>query len=274
MSPSKPLFSQAKPLIGVLQLLPLPGAPNWQGALADVVARAEQEAAALVTGGMDGLIIENTFDHPQNPDRFDAAGAVVMGLIAKRIQGFATTPIGINVLRNDPMTALAVATSVGADFIRVPLLTGAAIAESGIIQGQFRQLAEYRNQLQCHNIQIWADVSQSRVTPLLGSVRRTLYELALEAWEVGGAHGIIITDPHVALEDIATISQSLPVPVLAEFSGDLVDAAHWLAVSDGLITADPLKKGFATPPHTQPTIDLAKVESLRAMADELRQVGV
>ncbi|MGH7999552.1 MAG: BtpA/SgcQ family protein, partial [Brasilonema sp.] len=58
------LFKTRIPIIGVVHLLPLPTSPRWGGSLKAVVDRAEQEAPALASGGVDGLIGENFFDAP------------------------------------------------------------------------------------------------------------------------------------------------------------------------------------------------------------------
>jgi predicted TIM-barrel enzyme len=53
------IFGTENPVIGVVHLLPLPTSPRWQGNLQLVVDRAEQEATALASGGVNGIIVEN-----------------------------------------------------------------------------------------------------------------------------------------------------------------------------------------------------------------------
>ncbi|HEY9711899.1 MAG TPA: BtpA/SgcQ family protein, partial [Chroococcales cyanobacterium] len=52
------LFATNRPVIGVIHLLPLPGSHRWDGNMDSVCLRAEQEAAALATGGVHGIIVE------------------------------------------------------------------------------------------------------------------------------------------------------------------------------------------------------------------------
>lgn len=47
-----------------------------------------------------------------------------------------TVPIGINVLRNDAHSAIAIATCVQTEFIRVNVFTGAMATDQGLIEGQ------------------------------------------------------------------------------------------------------------------------------------------
>ncbi len=65
------LFARAdRPaLVGVLHLLPLPGAPSPGPGLEAVEARALADLRALVDGGADGVILENFGDAPFAKDR-------------------------------------------------------------------------------------------------------------------------------------------------------------------------------------------------------------
>ncbi|NEQ53639.1 MAG: hypothetical protein F6K11_26485, partial [Leptolyngbya sp. SIO3F4] len=58
------LFKTPTPVIGVVHLLPLPASARWQGSMQVIIDRAVQEAVALASGGIDGIIVENFFDAP------------------------------------------------------------------------------------------------------------------------------------------------------------------------------------------------------------------
>ena len=91
------IFKTHNPIIGVVHLLPLPTSPRWGGSLKAVIDRAEQEATALASGGVDGIIVENFFDAPFVKDRVDPAVVSAMSLIVQRLMQMVTLPIGINV---------------------------------------------------------------------------------------------------------------------------------------------------------------------------------
>ncbi|NOT32370.1 MAG: phosphorybosylanthranilate isomerase, partial [Planctomycetes bacterium] len=55
---SRPAF------IGVVHLLATPGAPRYCGSSAALLARAGEDARALVEGGVDALLVENFGDAP------------------------------------------------------------------------------------------------------------------------------------------------------------------------------------------------------------------
>lgn len=267
------VFENPKPIIGVLQLFPLPGSAEWKGRIDHVIARAEQEATALATGGVDGILVENTFDAPYAKGRMDTAGAIAMGLIIKRIMHFTHLPIGVSVLQNDPETALAIAMNVGAKFIRVGLLTGAAISSNGILEGKHRDLLAYKQRLQVEGISVFADISLEKTIPLAGDGTKTgmnLSYLAKQAVSAGGADGIILTDTTITPKDINEIKQFVDVPVLYDFGNPLSFIGDYLPEADGLILSSALKKTSLLSQEDRPKIDLAKVEEAVAMAEVVR----
>jgi len=270
-----PFFDKPNPIIGVLQLLPLPGALGWRGRIDQVIARAEQEATALATGGVDAILVENTFDTPYATDRMDAAGAVAMGLIIRRMMHFTQVPFGVSVLRNDPETALAIAMNVGARFIRVPVLTGVALSESGLLEGKYRQLAAYRKTLMADRIAVLADVGLEKSLPISGQSTRTLQHVMKEAVDVGGANGLILTDTQLSADNLAALKQTVDVPVYYDFTHPLAEVAPYLTASDGLVVSNCIKKA---PPAlgdaSAAKVDLIQVEELRAQADVIRQRNV
>ena len=101
------LFKTRRPIIGVVHLLPLPTSPRWGGSLKAVIDRAEQDAVALASGGVDGIIIENFFDAPFTKNQVDPAVVSTMTIVVQRIQNLVTLPLGLNVLRNDAKSAIA-----------------------------------------------------------------------------------------------------------------------------------------------------------------------
>jgi membrane complex biogenesis BtpA family protein len=124
----------------VVHLLPLPTSPRWGGSLKAVIDRAEQEATALSAGGVNGIIVENFFDAPFTKNQVDPAVVSAMTLIVQRLMNLVTLPVGINVLRNDAHSAIAIASCVQAHFIRVNVLTGVMATDQGLIEGEAHQL--------------------------------------------------------------------------------------------------------------------------------------
>ena len=158
------LFPKTKPLIGVIHLLPLPGAPLYNGNMAAVYERALLEAE-LLSKYADGIIIENFGDKPFYPNQVPPETVAAMAAIAREVLHLADVPIGINVLRNDAHAALAVAAAVGAHFIRINVHTAAVVADQGIIEGKAHQTLRLRKTLGAGTL-IFADVGVKHASPM------------------------------------------------------------------------------------------------------------
>ena len=52
----------SKPIIGMLHLRALPGAPGYSGKMSEIIDSALVDASALQGGRVDGIMIENFFD--------------------------------------------------------------------------------------------------------------------------------------------------------------------------------------------------------------------
>lgn len=239
----KQIFKTPNPIIGVVHLLPLPTSPRWGGSLKVVVDRAEQEAAALAAGGVDGILIENFFDAPFVKDQVDPAVVSVMSLVTQRVMNLVTLPIGINVLRNDARSALAIASCVGAQFIRVNVLTGAMVTDQGLIEGQAHYLLRYRRELGS-DVKILADVLVKHARPL-GSPNLTT--AVQETVERGLADGIILSgwatgDPPT-LEDLElALDAANGTPVFIGSGATWENIPTLIQAADGVIVSSSLKR--------------------------------
>ena len=83
---SRDLFGPSKAFIGVVHLLPLPGAPRWGGNMKKVIDRAEEEAGILEQGGVNGIIVENFGDVPHRTGRLDPETIAGMTVAVERVK--------------------------------------------------------------------------------------------------------------------------------------------------------------------------------------------
>src|SRR5438067_2116303 len=119
----------AKPIIGMLHLDALPGSPLYAGSTQKLREVILDDARKLADGGVHGLMIENFGDTPFFPGRVPSHVVAHMTAIAAEVKRVVPNlPLGINVLRNDGLSALSIAHAVGADYIRVNVLCGARLA--------------------------------------------------------------------------------------------------------------------------------------------------
>src|SRR2546430_14170914 len=150
-----------EPVIGMLHLPPLPGSPAYDlaGGMAALREAVLRDADALAAGGIHALMLENFGDVPFYPGRVPAHTVAAMTALAADVrQRFPELPLGINVLRNDGQSALAIAAAVGAHFIRVNVLCGARVADQGLLQGIAHDLLRDRALLRAQHVKIFADI--------------------------------------------------------------------------------------------------------------------
>lgn len=161
-----------KGLIGVVHLPALPGDACYDGrSLDEIVAYAMTDADALIAGGVDAIIIENFGSTPfpkgtaaqPMPAHHVAFMSIVSHEIRKR---HPEAVIGINCLRNDAIAALGIAVAVGAQFVRINVLSGAYVTDQGVIEGCAYEALRYRSQLGANHIAILADVLVKHASPL------------------------------------------------------------------------------------------------------------
>ena len=240
---TKKIFGTDNPIIGVVHLLPLPTSARWGGDLKAVMERAEQEATALAAGGVDGIIVENFFDAPFPKDMVDPAVVSTMTIIVDRIMSLVMLPVGVNVLRNDAQSALAIAACLDASFIRVNVYTGIMATDQGLIEGKAHQLQRYRREL-AKDIAIFADVLVKHARPL-GTPNLTA--AVQDTIERGLADAVILsgwtTGTPPSLEDLELAhSAAHGTPVLIGSGANWENIGQLMGVADGVIVASSLKR--------------------------------
>ncbi len=237
------LFKTPNPIVGVVHLLPLPTSPRWGGSLKAVIDRAEQEATALASGGVNGIIVENFFDAPFTKGQVDPAIVSAMTIVIDRLMNLVTLPIGINVLRNDAHSAIAIASVVKAQFIRVNVLTGVMATDQGLIEGAAHHLLRYRRELGS-DVKIFADVLVKHARPLNSP---NLTVAVQDTIERGLADGIILsgwaTGSPPNLEDLELASAAAKgTPVFIGSGANWENVSTLLSAADGVIVSSSLKR--------------------------------
>ncbi|MEL6470957.1 MAG: BtpA/SgcQ family protein [Cyanobacteria bacterium J06623_4] len=237
------IFNTATPAIGVVHLSPLPTSPRWQGDLQAVIARAEQEATALAAGGIHGLIVENFFDAPFPKSEVDPAVVSAMTLIVQRLAQLVPLPIGINVLRNDARSAIAIAACTSASFVRVNVLSGVMATDQGLIEGDAHRLLRYRRELGA-DVKILADVLVKHAQPLGVQSMTTAVE---ETIHRGLADGIIVsgeaTGSPPTVENLQRAKAAAgKTPLFIGSGADWDNIPHLIQSADGVIVSSALKR--------------------------------
>lgn len=249
------------PVIGMVHLMPLPGSPGYGGDMSAVIAAAVRDAKALAAGGIDGIMLENFGDVPFFKGRVPAETVASITRAASAVRdASADLPLGINVLRNDGMSALGIAAAVGASFIRVNVLAGAAVTDQGVIEGQAAELARLRRQLDAKGVGVFADVRVKHAAPLADrpiedEVEELLRRAGADAVVASGSGTGKPTDP----EQLACIKQAAGGSAVFVGSGaDVETAQELLRFADGLIVGTAIKEDG----RVDRPVDAKQVEAL------------
>ena len=227
----------------MLHLPPLPGSPHYSGRRQNIIDAALQDAQVLLEAGFAGLIIENLGDAPYYPDHAPAETVAAMSVVAAHLRQQTKLPAGVNVLRNDAQSAMAIAAAADLQFIRVNVLIGTSVTDQGLISGQAHLIARKRQQLQAENVLIFADLRVKHAAPLvereLAQEIDDLFERALaDAIIVSGAGSGKPVDANF-LREVKKIAGERPVLIGSGLN--LENAKALLAIADGAIAGSSIK---------------------------------
>lgn len=240
------IFGVPKPLIGDIHLPPLPGTPRYRGeTMSDIINRAVADARAYADGGMDGIIVENHGDIPfLRPQDIGPEIIASMAAIAKALAEEVAVPIGINLLANGAMGALAIAKASGARFIRVNQWVNAYVSNEGFIEGESAKALRYRKLIGAEDVAIFADVHVKHGSHAIVA-DRPVSEQAADV-EFYDADVVIATGnrtgeaiPH---SEIEAIRAGTRLPVIGGSGMTAENAGSIMKALDGAIVGSSLKR--------------------------------
>jgi membrane complex biogenesis BtpA family protein len=265
------VFKVAKPIIGMVHLMPMPGAPAYRGEPVDfIIENALKDAKALVEGGVDGIIVENMWDLPYFVGKdVPPEEMVVHAVAAREVIKEAQVPAGITVIHNGGRVTLAIAKAAGAKFIRVDLLTGAYLWDTGELDhGNAAELLRLRKQLYAEDIRLFVDVYKKHAITFPGLDPETH-----AIWsDFYMADALIVTGrmtgletPRELIERVKKAAPERPVIIGSGLSTD--NAERLLSVADAAIVGTWLKyEGKTVNP-----VDSARVKKLMSVVASIRR---
>ena len=227
-------FLEGGRVVGVVHLAPLPGTALAPARAADamraVLDRALHDAVALETGGFDGAIIENFGDTPFHKDRVPPSVVAAMAHACTEIRRAVKFTLGVNVLRNDVSSALAIAAACGLSFVRVNVHAGAMVTDQGVIEGRAADTLAERRRLGAEDVAILADVLVKHATPLAGERKTLLPQMAEDTYRRGRADGLIVsgagTGKGTSLADVEAVRRAVPEAPVWVGSGTTIGTAR------------------------------------------------
>jgi len=230
-----------RPLFGMVHLEPLPGAALYGGSMEAVIDAALADARALLEGGCDGMVFENFGDRPFFKDHVPPETVAAMTWVIATVSSAVALPFGVNVLRNDAASALAIAAATGADFIRINVHTGAMLTDQGLIEGKAAETLRRRAAL-APNVMIFADHMVKHATPLADVDE---VQAAKDLHLRGLADAIIVSGRETGAEPdaarLARVRKAVDAPLLVGSGLTETNAASF-ASADGAIAGTSVKR--------------------------------
>ena len=240
------LFNVRKPVIGVVHLKPLPGAPRYDGSpMRDIYEAAIADARVLAAGGIDGIIVENASDMPFcRPEDIGPETVAALTAACIAVRGAVDTPIGITCVANGVIPALAVAKAVGATWVRANQWVNAYVANEGILNGPAAQSLRFRAAIKAEDVRIFADVHVKFGAHAI-TADRTVSEQATDA-EWFDADVLIATGARTGsptrVDEVEQVRQGTNLPVIVGSGLAPDQVAELFAVADGAIVGQWLKE--------------------------------
>ncbi len=251
-------------VVGVLHLPPLPGSPKGGTAstMTGILDAMRRDAAIYREAGIDTVIVENYGDLPFTKGRVDAAVTSAMTRVVDMAQREFGLTVGVNVLRNDVLTAVSIAAMTGARFVRANVYVGVMQTESGIIEGCAHAVQQEIKRLGAE-VEVWADLDVKHAAPL---VQRSLADQADDAIERSFASALIITGKATGAaadpEAVAALRAHTAESPIYVGSGANERTIPQMPGATGFIVGTAMKRdGIVTEP-----VDPARVRSILAAA--------
>ena len=234
------------PLIGMIHLPPLPGAPDHVGGMGTVLEAAIADLTALHEGGLRAAMVENFHDTPFWPDQVPPETIAALAVVAAELRRHRSDMLlGVNVLRNDADAALGIAAATGAAFIRVNVHAGAMVTDQGPLAGQAHRTVRKRRELQLEPVGILADLRVKHAAPLAAR------DLVAEAADLRGrarADALIVsgqaTGAPADLAALAALRAALPdCPLIVGSGVTAASLPDVLVHADAAIVGTSLQRG-------------------------------
>jgi membrane complex biogenesis BtpA family protein len=211
--------------------------------MAPIVDHARRDAEALLEGGVDGLIVENMWDLPYYVGADVQIEAVTaQAVAAQKVREMANVPVGVNVIHNGWQAELAIAVAAGLDFIRICILTGARLWDTGDLnQGCAANLLRKRKELGAEHLKLFADVDKKHSIPFPGLDLET----HIEWTEFYRADALIVsgrmTGDAPPLEKVRRAREVATRPILMGSGTTAENIVDFLQYADGAIVGTGLK---------------------------------
>lgn len=266
------IFTNKKPVIGMVHLRPLPGSPRYDAAqmgMKQILGIARDEARMLEDAGVDGVQVENMWDIPYLPGRDigpETVAALAVGVY--EVANSVSIPTGAECHMNGGEQAMAAAVAGGAKWIRVFEWCNAFISQSGYIEAAGGKVSRLRERLRADEIACLCDVNVKHGSHYIIH-DRSVEEQAMDI-EAQDGDAVIVTGFDTGtpptVEKVESCKRRVQLPIYLGSGTTSDNVAELLRAADGAIVGSYFKRDghWKNPVDSERTRAFMKaVESLR-----------
>jgi membrane complex biogenesis BtpA family protein len=239
------LFQVPKPVVGVIHVGALPGAPASSLTVEELVELAMREAAVYREGGVDGLMVENMHDVPYLRGSVGPEVVAAMAVVARAVKGEARLPVGVQILAGANVESVAVAHAAGLDYVRVEAFAFAHVADEGIIQSSAAEVLRFRRKIGADGVRVWADVKKKHSSHAITAdvpLGETCAAVEFMRGDAVIVSGSATGDPPRAA-DVREAKSHCRIPVLLGSGVSPDNVAEFYDAADGFIVGSYFKEG-------------------------------
>lgn len=256
-----------KTIIAMIHVEPLPGTPKSRSGMAEVIAKAVEEAIVYKEAGIDVLAIENMhdvpFDRKVGPEI--VAAMAVIGYEVKKSTGLRC---GVQILAAANTEALGAAKAAGLDFVRAEGFVFGHVADEGYIDGCSAKVLRYRRTIGADDILVITDIKKKHSSHAI-TADVSIVETA-HAAEFFLSDGVIVTGvatgTEASLEELQQVKAAVEIPVLVGSGVTYDNVERYLAVADALIIGSYFKYNG----HWSQTVEFERVKTFMEKVNTLR----
>jgi len=241
------VFGTTKPIIGMVHLKPLPGAPRHDhaGGMQAVIDAALFDARELEAGGIDAVQVENQWDRPfQKPEDIGPETVASMAAAAALLRRELRVPLGVTVHLNGVRQALAVAVAAGCRWIRAFELANAYVSNAGLVEAAGPGLMRYRAALRAEQVMVFGDFHVKHGSHQITSDRSVVEQARDVETALGDA--VIVTGVRTGApperQDVAQIRGAVSLPILIGSGLSAKNLDRLLPLVDGAVVGSSFKK--------------------------------
>lgn len=248
--------------VGMIHVGALPGTPRSCKTVGELADAAVAEAAVLVDGGVDAILLENMHDVPYLNRHVGPEIVAAMTTVCAAVRGAASVPLGVQILAGANREALAVAHAARCQFVRCEGFVFAHVADEGLMpEADAGPLLRYRKMIGAEDVALIADVKKKHSSHAI-TADVNLAESA-KAAVFFGADGVVVTGSATGRptrpEDVAVVAEGVDHAVFVGSGVTPENVAVLAPHADAVIVGSYLKRDG----HWENAPDPARVAAMR-----------